>query len=135
MCFISVAEAAGLHHDSDYLHYVPRLRPPVAAVSADSLLAYICRLMSPLMAITTHNVITPLNSLLPSALWLLVPGAHQPSAKKHSQLACFHCRAKQGHRRLSRASLVSCSRFTADFTTQHVIMVTIMLSSVCTITR
>lgn len=83
MCFISVAEAAGLHYDSDYLHYVPRLRPP--AVSTDSLLANICRLMSPLTAITTHNVITPLNSLLPSALWLLVPAAHHPTAKKHSQ--------------------------------------------------
>lgn len=83
MCFIS----AGIHYRSDYLP-VSRLHPTEAADRSDSQLANICRLMSPLTAITTHNVITPLNSLFPSALWLLLPYL-QPSA--HTQSACFHC--------------------------------------------
>lgn len=54
----------------------PSVHPPPSP-HGDSLLANICRLMSPLTAITTHNVITPLNSLLLSALWLLLPAAHK----------------------------------------------------------
>lgn len=63
---------------------------PEAAGRSDSQLANICRLMSPLMAITTHNVITPLNSLFPSALWLLLPAA---LSHKHTQAACRPTRA------------------------------------------
>lgn len=63
---------------------------PEAAGRSDSQLANICRLMSPLMAITTHNVITPLNSLFPSALWLLLPAA---LSHKHTQSACRPTRA------------------------------------------
>lgn len=63
---------------------------PEAAGRSDSQLANICRLMSPLMAITTHNVFTPLNSLFPSALWLLLPAA---LSHKHTRAACTPTRA------------------------------------------
>lgn len=96
LCLMSVS-VSGLYYDSDYLHCVPNTPPPppnMVAVHTD-----ICRLMSPLTAITTHNVITPLNSLLPSALWLLLPAASRYT------VSLFPL---QGQRTLIRACLVSC---------------------------
>lgn len=75
---------------------MPQGSTPQSQQAALTLLANICGLMSPWITVTTHNVITPLNSLLPSALWLLLPAAHQLFAQM--QLACIHCRARQGGR-------------------------------------